>query len=346
MKNALITLRSTALFAAVAVSLAGCDGMMSTASTFEDAQSAFEQGQYRIANAHLADILSKGNVDEQVRKLQLELMLKLGDGNRAMAALDQLSETALDPVERRIALAHAQILQGAPEKSAELYQSLAQDEYTEQDYRMLLWALRDMGEAEGFANGMDFALESFPDSPYLNALAADQMYDFGMPGEAEEFVAKALASGPEVFEVHLVAGRKSIFEEELEEAIGHYRRAHEINPTNALPLSNVAGLYLDLEQVEEAGEVLKIATENYGDFPFLQWQVARYKLETGDLQGAREAKDKVERVYSDNPEFMLIAAEIEAEFGNTGLALDNYRRFVREVGEVPEVMQKIAELEG
>ncbi|MEO1220562.1 MAG: tetratricopeptide repeat protein [Pseudomonadota bacterium] len=346
MKHDGFFLRKAALATALAVSFAGCSEMMSTSSTFEDAQSAFEQGQYRVANAHLADLLAKGQTGEDVRKLQLELMLTMGDGNRALAALNELPESALDPDDRRIALAHAYVLQGAPEKAAQLYQALLQEEYTEQDFRMLLWALRDMDETEDFASGMDFALESFPDSPYLNALAADQLYDFGLPEEAAPFADNALENGSEVFEAHLVAGRKAISDEDLEQAIVHYRKAHELNPTNALPLSNVAGLYLDLERVEEAGEVIKLAVENYGDFPFLQWQVARYKLETGDLQGAREAKDKVERVYSDNPEFMLVAADIEAEFGNTGLALDNYRRFVREVGEVPEVMQKIAELEG
>ena len=103
---------------------------------------------------------------------------------------------------------------------------------------------------------------------------------------------------------------------------------------------------MDLGQMEKADEVLGIALENYGDFPFLQWQVARYKLATGDIQGAREAKDRIERKFADNPEFMILMGDIEAAFGNKGLALDNYRRFVREAGELPEVMRKIAALEG
>ena len=345
MKNARSMWRPTLFAAALAASLAGCEGMMSTASTFEDAQNAFEQGQYRIANAHLADLLAKGRDDERVRKLQLELMLKLGDGNRALAALDQLPETALSGAERRIARAHAHILQGSPRKTADLYRSLAEEDYSEQDFRMVLWALKEMGEADDFASGMDAGLEKFPESPYLNALAADQLYDFDLPEEAEQFVDRALKNGQDVFEAQLVAGRKAIFDDELEEAIGHYRKAHDINPTNVLPLTNVVGLHLDLEQVEEAGEALKIATQVNGDLPFLQWQLARYKLAVGDIQGAREAKDRVQRIYADNPEFILLMAEIEAAFGNNRLALDNYRRFVREAGEVPEVMQKIAELE-
>lgn len=334
-----------ALALAMCAALPGC-GAFSTASTYEDAASAFEAGQYRIANAHLADLLTSGEVDERVRMLQVQLMLTIGDGNRAMAAIDELPESVLGGVYRRIAVAHAQILQAAPQKTIELYENLPPEEFTEQDHRMQLWALREAGETGKFREKMVTALAQFPDSPYLNALVADYYYDLRSPAEAERFANIAFENGPDILEARLVAGRRAIFEGDLEKAIVHYNAANDINPSNALALTNVVGLHLDLGQVEKAGEVLKPAIENHGGFPFLQWQLARYKLATGDVQGAREAKDRVQRIYYDNPEFMLLMGEIEAAFGNKRLALDNYRRFVDEVGEVPEVMDKIAELEG
>ncbi len=337
-------LLSGAFAAALAVSLGACE-MLSTSSTYEDAQRAYDAGQYRIANAHLADVLSRGDADERVRRLQLDLMLKLGDGNRAMAALDQLPEAVLDGAGRRVALAHAQILQGSPRKTAELYARLAPEELSEQDLRMLLWALAELGEGAAFEERMGFALARFPDSPYLNALAADRLYDLGQPREADRFAQAALANGPEIVEARLVAGRRAIFDGDLEQAIEHYSRANDINPANPLPLANVVGLHLDLGQVEEAGRVLTIAQENHGGYPFLQWQVARHRLAVGDAQAARAAKDQAERQFADNPEFILLSAEIEAALGNNRLALDNYRRFVREAGEVPEIMRRIAELE-
>lgn len=343
LKSGLLASGLTALFA---LSLAGCEGMMSTASTFEDARTAYEKGQYRIANAHLVDLLASGVDTAEVRKLQLDLMLKMGDGNRAIAALEQLPETKLGGVDRRLALAHAQILQGAPEKTAKIYEPLLEEEYTEQDFRMVLWALRDMGDEANFASGMDYALEKFPNNPYLNALAADQLYDLNLPQEANAFADAAMENGSDIFEVQMVKGRKAIFAGELEEAISHYKRANEINSHMALPISNVVGLYLDLDKTEEAGEALKIALNNHGGYPFLQWQAARYNLSIGDLQAARAAKERVDHLFKDDPEFILLMAQIEEAFGNTGLALDNYRRFVRLAGEQPAVMLKIKELEG
>lgn len=348
MKHGLINIGSKPLarFAAVAmcVSVSAC-GVFSTSSTYEDAASAYEAGQYRIANAHIVDILANDEGDERTRLLQLQLMLAMADGNRAMAAIDQLPEAALGGVYRRVALAHAQILQGKAQKTFDIYETLAREEFTEQDYRMQLWALRDLGKADEFKTVLEAAISRFPNSPQINALAADQFYDQRALDDAGSFANTAVEYGPDVLEARLVAGRKSIFEGDLEGAIVHYKRANELNPTNALPVTNVVGLHLDLGQVEEAGEALGPALEIHSDHPFLQWQLARYKLAIGDVQGAREAKDSIERIYYDNPEFMLLMADIEAAFGNKKLALDSYRRFVEEVGEVPEIMDKIAELE-
>lgn len=334
-----------AFTALCALALGAC-GMTETASTYEDAKGAFDDRQYRIANAHIADLIQQGSVDEKVRLLQVELMLAMGDGNRAMAAIEQLPENVLGGAERRIALAHAQNLQGNAAKTAEMYEPLPTEEYTEQDFRMLLWALRDMGDTESFTEGMDVALDLFPESAHLNALAAEQLFDLDLPEEGAMYAASALANGADLYEVQLAAGRAAIAEDELDTALGHYQRASEINPSRPTPLANIAGLHLDMGNVDAAGEVLGKAVSQHPDFAMLQWQLARYRLARGDVAGAREAHERARRTFIENPQFILLTAEIEAAAGNTTLALDSYRRFVRKVGEVPEVMERIADLEG
>lgn len=334
------------VFAALpALALTGCD-MIETASTYEDAQTAFNQREYRIANAHIADMIEGDRADERVRLLQVELMLAMGDGNRAMAALDQLPENALGGSERRIAIAHAQNLSGDARKTAEMYEPLAAEAYTEQDLRMLLWALRDLEDIETFSEGMDVALDLFPDSAHLNALAADQLFDMDIPEEAAKFAAIALENGPETYEARLVSGRASIFAGDLDAAVEHYEKANAINPARALPLANIIGLQLDMGDVGPAGQTLERALAQHADVPMLQWQLARHKLATGDIAAARYAKERARREFRDDPQFMLLVGDIEAAAGNATLALDSYRRFIREVGEVPEVMERIAELEG
>lgn len=345
----MITHRTNPLFLALAafsaLSLGGC-GLMDTPSTYEDAQSAFEDRQYRIASAHIADLISNDEADDRVRVLQAELMLVMGDGNRAMAAIEQLPAAVLGGAERRIATAHAQNLQGAFDKTAVMYQSLPADEYTEQDFRMLLWALRESGDLVSFAEGMDVALDLFPDSAHLNALAAEQLLDIGLPEQASEFAIAAFENGSDIYEVRLTAGRMAIAENALADALGHYEEASRINPSRPAPFATIARLHLDADRIEAAGEVLRFAIEQHPGYALLQWQMGRYQLACGDVPSARAAAERVRRDFIDNPEFVLLIAEIEAASGNTALALDSYRRYIRKVGEVPEVMAKIAELEG
>ncbi|MEP0392058.1 MAG: tetratricopeptide repeat protein [Erythrobacter sp.] len=329
----------------MAVSLAGCEGL-STSSTYEAAQNAYDQGQYRIANAHLNDVLAKGGAEDRVRKLQLDLMLKYGDGNRAVAALGQLSKDALSEQERRLALAHALLLQGSAQRVIKLYDPILLDDHSEQDLRMLLWALVQLNDEPMFEKRLDYALGRYPDSAHINALAANRLYDLKKPSEAGAYAVTAIINGKDNLEARLVAGRKAIFDGNLETAIEHYKKAHTINPLMPLPLANVAGLQLDLGQVDAAADTLKIAVDNHSEYPFLQWQLARYRVAIGNFQGAREAKDRAVRAFGNNAEFILLTAQIEAGLGNKALALDNYRRFVREAGELPQVMAKIAELEG
>lgn len=320
--------------------------MLSTSSTYEDAQKAFDQGQYRIANAHLNDVLASGEADDRARMLQLALMLKFGDGNRALAALGQLPDDALSNEERRVALAHALLLQGSAQNVIELYDPILLDDHSEQDLRMLLWALVQLNDEPTFTQRLEYALGRFPNSAHINALAANRLYDLRKPTEAAPYTVAAIRNGEDNLEARLVAGRKAIFDGRLEEAIDQYQKANTINPLAPLPLANVAGLQLDLGQVDAAADTLKIALDNHSNYPFLQWQLARYRVAIGNFQGAREAKYQAERAFANNPEFILLTAQIEDGLGNKALALDSYRRFVREAGEVPEVMAKIAELEG
>ncbi|MEM6475728.1 MAG: tetratricopeptide repeat protein [Pseudomonadota bacterium] len=333
-----------ALLSGAALALSACGSAQP--STYEDAARAFEDRQYRIANAHIFDLIENDNADDRTRLLQVKLMLEMGNGDRAMAVIDQLPESVLGGADRRVAIAHAQILQGYPHKTAAMYEPLALEDYTEQDFRMVLWALREVDEPEEFAEGMDAALELFPDSAVLNALAAEQLFDAGLVDEGGDFALAAFEADEDNFEARMAVGRLAILEEELEIAIEHYTRANKLYPDAAVPLANIAGLQLDMGLTNEAGVTLDRALKQHPGFPMLQWQSARHLLEVGNVTGAREAMEQARRSFADNPEFVLLTGRIEQAAGNRRLAVDAYRRFLDEVGGNAEVEAMLAQIEG
>jgi tetratricopeptide (TPR) repeat protein len=335
---------SLTLAAALALGLAGCSE--APLPTNEDARRALEANDLATARSHVAEILAHGGADDETQRIKLSVMLELGDGYAAMGAIDALSDKALGPQDRRVAQAHALILQGKPQLALDLYAEVDDANLAEQDFRMKAWAYRDLGEDEAFATTMDAALEAFRDSPDLNALAAWQLIDLDLPEEAGSFADRALAGVPDHYDALMAKGRLAISEDDIEAALRHYRAAAEGHPARALPIVTVGGLLLDLGRVEEAGRTLRAASAAHPDDPFLQWQYARLALAENDLGTARLALETARRTYRGNDEFTLFTAQAEERFGNRALALAEYRRYLRAVGSDEGVERKIAELEG
>lgn len=332
-----------ALVASVALTLSACGE--TPQSSIEDAQEAFENREYRIARAHLADIFTNGEATDEVYRLQMRLMLELGEGYAAMAAIEKLSDTALTQDDRRIATAHALLLQGKPEAALELYGDVEPTDFSSEDFRMTLWALGQIGQEEEFAAGMDEALQRFPDNVHLNAMAAEHLIDLDNADDAEEYAQVALKNDPENFQALVANGRLAIVQGELERALGHYLRAADIHPHHVTPWAAASGLQLDLGQVEQAGETLRVALANHASDPFLQWQKSRHALMTNDMIAARTALEAARRAYRDNDEFTLFSAQVEDKAGNRELALAEYKRYLRAVGSDQQVEARVVALE-
>ena len=331
------------LAASAALALSACGETRD--SSIEDAQKAFENREYRIARAHLADIFTNGEATDEVYRLQLQLMLELGEGYAAMAAIENLSDAVLTKGDRRIAMAHALLLQGKPEAALELYADVEPADFASDDFRMALWALKQIGQDEEFAAGMDEALESFPDSVHLNSLAGEHLIDIGNTDDAVEYAQVALKNDAESYHALVANGRLAIAQGDLDQALVHYLRASEIHPHHVTPWAAAAGLQLDLGQVEQAGETLRVALANHASDPFLQWQKSRHALLTNDMIAARSALEAARRAYRDNDEFTLFSAQFEDKAGNRDLALAEYKRYLRAVGTDEQVEARIVELE-
>ena len=310
-----------------------------------EATRAYEQGDLVAARDQLAGLFASGDASDQVYLLQLRLMLDLGNGYAALAAIEKLPEAALDAAQRRVATAHAQLLLGKPQEALGLYDGADPARFSESDFRMALWALMELGKDDEFANGMDLALERHPTSPDLNAMASEQLIRLGLPDEAVAYAATALKHGPENYEALLTNGRVAIAQGELADAMEHYAKAANLYPFHATPYANVAGLLLDTGDVDNAGVTLAAALRDHPEHPFLQWQQARYALAKKDIGAARFALEKARRSFSGNSEFVLLSAQVEEQAGNPVLAVAEYRRYLQMQGPNPDVEARIARLE-
>ena len=337
--------RALALSFSSALVLAACSDTLGTGATNESLEVAIEARDFDAARAQLAEIFESGGANAETQRLKLALMLDLEDGYAAMAAIDALPESALGADERRVARAHALILQDKAEAAAALYAGQDRAAFSEPDYYMMLWAMRELEDEEGFVTGMDEALEAYPQSADINALAARVLIDADFPEDAASFADQAITTTPTHYEARVVQGELAIASDDLEGALAHYEAARDAYPSRALPYANIAGLQLDLERAEAAGETLRKAIAMHPEAPFLQWQLARFALATGDLETARKAIEAARRTFRGNDEFTLLSAQAEERFGNASLAVSEYKRYLRAVGEDEAVEARIAALE-
>ncbi len=335
-KNALLFVSASALI------VGGCSGV--EPSTNGDAERALEQHEFRIARAHLADIFSNGEPDQETYQLQLELMLETGDGHGAMAALDNISDSTISFYERRIARAHALLLQGRAQDAANLYAESDPQNLGAEDFRMVLWAMRALGNDEAFTSGMDTALEEFPDDADINTLAGEYLLAQGLIEEAQTYADTATESDPTNFSSLLLQGQLAIANQELETALELYQNANEIYPTRAAAKANIVGLLLDLDRVADAGTMLEEGLKHHPDDPFMVWQHARYALATDDLDTARLALEKARRTFRSNTDFVLLSAQLEDKVGNVSLAISEYERYLRDVDTDTAVEQRLETL--
>ncbi len=346
MANAMLTkIKSSGLLAASLAVLASACAVPEDA-TNASAADALEQGKFRQAQAHLAEIFTRGAENSETYLIRSQLKLAIGDGHSALASIEKVASQDMDDDARRIATAHALILQERFEDALELYAESDPAELAEQDLRMVLWALYELDADEAFASGMDVALDSFPDSVDLNYLAGRQLLDLDLAEEAEAYADRALEGDPSNFDVRLLQGQLAIARDDLDGALAHYSEAAELRPGHPIPAANVVGLQLDLGQVDAARKTLKPALVAHPDDPLLQWKNARLSLVEGDLDGARLALEKARPTFRGNDEFTLLSAQIEDELGNRTMALSEYQQYVRAVGGDTLVEQRIAELQG
>jgi Flp pilus assembly protein TadD len=314
-------------------------------ATNASAAEALEQGKFRQAQAHLAEVFTRGDENSETYLIRAKLKLAIGDGHSALASIENVSSQDMDDDARRVATAHALILQERFEDALELYAESDPAELAEQDLRMVLWALYELDADEAFAAGMDVALDSYPDSVELNYLAGKQLLELDIAQEAQVYADRALEGDPSNFDVRLLQGELAIAEGKLDEALTHYSKAAELRPGDPIPPANVGGLQLDLGRIEDARKTLEPAIIAHPDEPLLQWKKARLSLVEGKLEDARLALERARPFFRGNDEFTLLSAQVEDRLGNHTMALSEYQRYVRAVGGDQLVEQRISELE-
>ena len=318
-RNAKSRFLAAALALSLGASLGGCSSQ--GASSYAQAEAAFERHHYRTARIHLANLIAEGAADAETHLLYARLMLEMGDGISAQSAILRVPDKELDGAARSEMMAHAYILQGDPDQAAALMEQIDTGSLSQQGVRMLVWAHWDLDTLEDNADILAAGLKKYPKSAHLHAFAGDLAIAQGNWSLASEHAAQAMAADPKNFEGLLLNGRVAIFNSDLKAARAHYAAASQAYPDHALPIANMAGLDLDMGNAKSAAKVLKAGMGKHPHFPFMLFQKARLDYKNGDFAEARLALEEAKPSYQNYAPLGLLSAKVEEKLGNRATAL-------------------------
>ncbi len=222
---------------------------------YEDALQRFEKKDYAGAIVQLKNVLKGDNKNLSAQVLLGKALLENGDLGPAEVALNEALRLGVNRAEVVVQLARATILQGKPDEVLNGARFALEGLPRDTQYALLLQ--RAVAATE-FAD-YKVALKAVEDARALNATDA-QAWIAEVPArirarqlkEALAAADKAIALAPTQAEAHFVRGEALHVVPNLAGAVASYDKAIALEPTHLGALLARAGVFMDLNRVDEA----------------------------------------------------------------------------------------------
>ena len=331
---------SASVLLCAAALLAACSP--ATQASLADAEASVAANRFYEARQTLLALRKDEGPSRENALLLAQVHLELGDGFSAERYLTELRDLDGETADWVTMRAHSLILQGSAQKARELIEGFVGDPPEDGTHAWLrVWAAMEEGAIEDAEEIVDAALFAHPQSAPLHAKAARLSSFRGNWDAAKRHTDEALESDPENFEALLMRGEYQIAQDDLEAALATYQLASQTHSDFAVSKANVAGLLLDLDRLDEAGEVLDHGLQMHPEYPLLRFNAARLAALRGDWEAARDVLQTMSPSWKRGyPAATLLEGEVEAALGNHTMARVYYMRLVND----PHLTEQVEDL--
>jgi len=305
--------------------LAAC-AQSSPSEHYRAAEEAYNRSAFKEARVHLANALADDSNKPQYNLLLAKLMLSLGDGIAAQSALKKLDKDKLAAVDRHIMASHAYILRDQPDKAIEEIDKIAKAQWTDQAYRMKIWAYLVMGTINDHFTLVDEALEKFPNNADLLVLNGEYALFRRDQYDAEQQAKAAIKINPNHYGALMLRGQSALLDEELKIARKYFAMASKIRPENAVPLTHIASIDLDGGYLENAEKLIGTASTKQDKLPLLILQKARLAYLRDNLEKARNILQDEKNSLDSFAAAAFLSGKIAFQLGNREFAITELNR--------------------
>lgn len=291
------------------------------------AESALAENDYRAARVHLAKLLAETPDSADLRLRYAEVLLALGDGIGAEAALDQLSgEDATSP-DAAALHAHAALLQDKPEEALDWAAKAGTS------HPLAVWArigaTLAKDDFEQAVEMADAAVAAHPKDARILALRGEIALQQRSVESARRLADRALEAEPGSLPALMLAGKIAVLREDLAQAEKHYSAASKTHKGVLGPLIALGAVQADRGQVEQAADTIAQVRGVAPAHPLGVFLDAKLAFVTGDLDKANALMQENERSLRKIPAAQLLLGEIAHLRGNQEQAIAILRQFLQ-----------------
>ena len=337
-------LRGAAICALIATPLLASCGEQSS-DPMAAARASFEAGKPRIALAQASKAIEAQPGSAEARLLAAEIAMALGNADRAITELKQVSPDAAEAQEASLKLAAAhlslgnflparQILDAADFDSALAYSVAINLEMAEGDYNKAFAQLED-------------ALKKFPVDPQLVTIDANRMFLNAQPQAAAQRLAPVLAAKETVPEAHLLAGQMLLNDRSPIKAKAHFETVLSVKPAQQTAMLALAAIARDAGDTKEATRWIN-ETSKYGSpQPVGVLFAAQMAFDAGEIDRANELLEKFPPELARLAHYQRLSGFVAAARGQRSAAIHSLSDYLAKAdGDIPArrvLAEKLAE---
>ncbi len=310
---------------ALTLALAGCG--LAGGDPMEDAQAAYEAGDYRAARIALAEALDDPESSADALPLYARTLLALEDGEGAERVIGQLRGHGHAPADLDAMAAHAAFLRSDHEEA--LSRAELPGAQTPLGAWVAIRALTALNRADEALARADGAVEAYPDDARLLATRGAMALAQRQVAQAKGWSQRALEAGENQLDALMLAGQLRLLRADYEGARSFYARAHDHYPADLGPLFALAATQADLGDNAAAKANLAALDAAAPGHPMGLLLSARLAFNEGDLDAAQAIVQRAESDIGKIPAGRLLMGEIAYLRGFPSQAITHLQQFLR-----------------
>lgn len=229
-------------------------------------------------------------------------------------------------------------LAGCGESYAQKKQKMVQEweKATVQPKLSVVESLIDQGKYDKAKKALKECLAVEPESPRIHLLIGSIQFSEGLIEEARQSFLIAVEKDPELTKGWYLLGSLAVVDKDYPQALDYFNKALEREPANADYIISVSSMYVEMEQVNKAQQLIETQLSRQSNDLTLMLELAHIYQQTGDMSSAVRIYEQAQLIHGDLPQILEVSAYAYMAMGKWDTASEKLESLLSHYEQEPE----------